>query len=136
MHLRLVLRVVAILLLIVAFFMIFPILFAFYYREIGMIQYFLIPMAGIGITSGIILILTRHPPQKISTRDGFLLVSLSWIAASLFGCLPFMLSGAIPGFADAFFETMSGYTTTGASILTDIESLPKCMLFWRSLTLL
>lgn len=134
MHIRLVLRVVAILLLIVAFFMIFPILFAFYYREVAHIKYFLIPMAAIGVTSGAILILTRQPPRKVTTRDGFMLVSLSWIGASLFGCLPFFLSGAIPGFSDAFFETMSGYTTTGASILTDIESLPKCMLFWRSLT--
>ena len=134
MHIRLVLRVVALLLLIVAFFMIFPIIFALYYRENEMIRYFLIPMATIGGVSTLMLILFRHPPGRITTRDGFLLVTASWIGASLFGCLPFFLSGSIPSFADAFFETMSGYTTTGASILTQIESLPKCMLFWRSLT--
>ena len=59
---------------------------------------------------------------------------MSWLIAGLFGALPFYVSGAIPRFTDAFFETVSGFTTTGASILTDIESLPKALLFWRSLT--
>ena len=134
MHISQVLRVVAILLLVIAFFMIFPILFALYYGEEPMIRFFLIPMAGIVICSVTVLVLTRRTPRTISTRDGFLLVSLSWIFATAVGCLPFCLSGTIPRYVDAFFETMSGYTTTGASILTKIEGLPMSMLFWRSLT--
>ena len=72
--------------------------------------------------------------ETLSTRDGFLFVTLSWITASLIGALPYYISGAIPSFTDAYFETMSGFTTTGASILTQIEILPQSLLFWRSLT--
>lgn len=72
--------------------------------------------------------------KEIKKRDGYLIVTFGWIFMSLSGCLPFILSGTIPSFTDAFFETMSGYTTTGASILTDIESMPKGLLFWRSMT--
>ena len=75
-------------------------------------------------------------PQKrtIYAREGFAVVSLSWIIMSFFGSLPFVLSGEIPSFIDAFFETVSGFTTTGATILSDIEALPKSLLFWRSFT--
>lgn len=64
--------------------------------------------------------------------EGFVSVGLSWIVMSLFGAIPFVISGAIPSYIDAFFETVSGFTTTGASILTDVEVLPRSMLFWRS----
>ena len=67
-------------------------------------------------------------------REGFVIVSLSWIALSLFGAIPFFISGVIPNYLDALFETVSGFSTTGASILSDVESLPKCMLMWRSFT--
>lgn len=72
--------------------------------------------------------------KELTKKEGYLVVALGWITMSVFGMLPFILSGAIPSIGDAFFETMSGYTTTGASILTDIESVPKGILFWRSLT--
>ncbi len=72
--------------------------------------------------------------NELNKKDGFLIVASGWLVMSLFGTLPYLVSGAIPSFTDAFFETISGYTTTGASILTDIESLPKALLFWRSLT--
>ncbi len=72
--------------------------------------------------------------QQIGKREGYIIVSFAWIIISLFGTLPYLFSEAIPNFINAFFETMSGFTTTGASILTDIESLPKDILFWRSLT--
>ncbi len=134
MHIGLVFRIVSILLLIVSFFMLFPILFALYYQEQYMIPYFLIPILMILVFSVSVLFLTRRTAKTLSTKDGFLLVALSWVCSVLFSSLPFYLSGAIPHFADAFFETMSGYTTTGASILTDIESLTKSILFWRSLT--
>ena len=67
-------------------------------------------------------------------RDGFITVGLAWIAVSAVGALPFCISGAIPNYVDCFFETVSGFTTTGASILTDVESLSKSMLYWRSFT--
>lgn len=71
---------------------------------------------------------------RIYAKDGFVCVAATWVLMSLFGALPFVLSGAIPNYIDAFFETVSGFTTTGASILTVIEPLPKGILFWRSLT--
>jgi trk system potassium uptake protein TrkH len=91
-------------------------------------------MAGIVAICLPAVLLTRRASVTLSNRDGFLLVTSSWILSALAGSLPLYLSGAIPTFTDAFFETMSGFTTTGASILSDIESLPKSILFWRSLT--
>lgn len=78
--------------------------------------------------------LRRPRSQDIMARDGFLIVAFSWLLASLFGCLPFYFSRAIPGFTDCIFETVSGFTTTGASILTDIEAMPRSLLYWRSFT--
>jgi len=72
--------------------------------------------------------------KELKKRDGYLIVTLGWVLMSSFGSLPYLLSGAIPSFTDAFFETISGYSTTGASILTDIEVVHKGILFWRSLT--
>ena len=74
---------------------------------------------------------TKH----IGTREGYLVVGLVWVVFSLFGMLPFRLSHYIPSITDAFFETMSGFTTTGATILTNIEELPHGLLFWRSIRL-
>lgn len=80
-------------------------------------------------------VFTKHLPDRdLKKRDGYLVVTFGWIVMSLFGALPFVFSGSIPSFTNAFFETMSGYTTTGASILNDIEAVPKGILFWRSLT--
>ena len=76
----------------------------------------------------------RAHTSELAVRDGFVIVSLGWVVASLFGCLPFFLSGAIPSWTDAYFETMSGFTTTGASIVANIEALPAGLLFWRSMT--
>lgn len=70
----------------------------------------------------------------IYAKEGFLIVSLAWLSTSLVGALPFVISGEIPSYIDAFFETVSGFTTTGASILTDVESMSKGLLFWRSFT--
>lgn len=72
--------------------------------------------------------------KELKKRDGYLVVTLGWLSMSLFGSLPYILSGSIPEYTNAFFETASGYTTTGATILTDIEIMPKGILFWRSLT--
>jgi trk system potassium uptake protein len=72
--------------------------------------------------------------NKFSSRDGYIAVILSWIMISLLGTLPYLISGTIPSFVDAFFESTSGFSTTGSSILTNVESLPHSILFWRSLT--
>ena len=76
----------------------------------------------------------KQAERKLSRRDGYVVVTFAWIIFSLFGMLPYLISGYIPNVTNAFFETMSGFTTTGASILDDIESLPHALLFWRSLT--
>jgi trk system potassium uptake protein TrkH len=73
-------------------------------------------------------------PDKFSNRDGFLAVTLSWIIFSILGSLPYLLSGTIPTFINAFFESTSGLSTTGSSILKNVEILPHSILFWRSLT--
>ena len=134
MHIGSVFRVVSVLLLIVCGFMVFPIAWAFHYQEADVIPCFLYTMGGTVIVCLAILLATRRSPTNLSTRDGFALVTLSWVFSAFVGCLPLYLSGAIPRLPDAFFEIMSGFTTTGASILTEIESLPRSMLFWRSLT--
>ncbi|HIV23200.1 MAG TPA: TrkH family potassium uptake protein [Candidatus Merdiplasma excrementigallinarum] len=81
------------------------------------------------------LAVCRKPPrQKFYAREGFITVALAWFVLSIFGAFPFRISGCIPSMIDAVFETASGFTTTGASILSDVEALPRCMLFWRSFT--
>mgnify|MGYP000754626393 CR=1 FL=1 len=83
----------------------------------------------------VILFFTKKGFKKqIKKREGYLIVTLGWITMSLSGALPYILTDSIPSFTNAFFETISGYTTTGASILNDIESMPKSILFWRSTT--
>ncbi len=90
---------------------------------------------GITIMSGFLLfILNNRIEKKVEKREAYLIVTLGWVVLSFFGALPFYISGYIPSYSDAFFETMSGFTTTGASILNDIESLPHGLLFWRSTT--
>ena len=90
---------------------------------------------GINVAVGSILLLYgRNAKTQTNRRDGFFIVSTTWLLFTLFGMLPFYISGHIPSITDAFFETMSGFTTTGATILDNIESLPNGMLFWRSFT--
>ncbi|MCO5724800.1 TrkH family potassium uptake protein [Robiginitalea marina] len=80
------------------------------------------------------MLLTRGHKKEVKRKEGYIIVTCGWIVMSASGVLPYILTGAIPGLTNAFFETMSGYTTTGASILDDIESLPEGILFWRSMT--
>ena len=98
------------------------------------------PVSAFLFASGvlaIVYILFGHKKPKNTTiygKEGFVIIALAWILWSIFGALPFFLSGAIPSYVDAFFETVSGFTTTGSTILTDIASMPKGMNFWRCLT--
>ena len=106
---------------------------SFYYRESDMLDFW---KAG-GITAGVGLLLAflgKGGERQLTRRDGYVLVSFAWVAFSLFGMLPFYIGGYIPDIANAFFETMSGFSSTGATILDDIESLPHGILFWRSMT--
>jgi trk system potassium uptake protein TrkH len=134
-HPSLVINIISVVLLVVASFMIFPLGIAYFMQESAPANAFFISILVMA-ASGLLLFLVTFKLKKnvFSPKDGFLMVSISWILVSAFSALPFVLSGAIPSYTDAFFETMSGFTTTGASILTAIESLPKSILFWRSLT--
>ena len=90
---------------------------------------------GISLALGLFLTYVLGKNNKLLfAREGFAIVALAWLAMSAVGALPFVISGYIPSFVDAFFETVSGFTTTGASILTDVEALSHGMLFWRSFT--
>ncbi len=105
-----------------------------WFHEATDLEAFLITIAG-GLASGLILFfLTRRDKRELRAKDGFIIVTLGWIMFSAVGALPFYLSGFIPSYTDAFFETISGFSTTGATILMDIEGLPHGLLFWRSLT--
>jgi len=97
---------------------------------------FQIFIAGIlTLVAGVIaMLLTRNHKKIMNKREGYIVVTFGWIVMSLSGTLPYMLTESVPSFTNAFFETMSGYTTTGASILNDIEIIPKGVLFWRSTT--
>ena len=86
------------------------------------------------IVGAITMLITRRHKKEMNKREGYIVVAFGWIIMSLSGTLPYMLTESIPNFTNAFFETMSGYTTTGASILNDIEIIPKGILFWRSTT--
>lgn len=129
---RMVLLIMGLLLVVEGAFMLLSSVVAAIYGEYDL-PYFLWS-ALICITIGGILSATNYKAEKnLGKREGYIIVSMVWIVFSFFGLLPFYLSGAIPSFTDAFFETMSGFTTTGSSILNDIEALPHGILFWRSL---
>ena len=91
--------------------------------------------AALSLTVGLAFILLFKPKSRmIYAKEGFAIVAYAWLLMSAIGALPFVIGGAIPSYVDAFFETVSGFTTTGASILTNVEALDNCMLFWRSFT--
>ncbi len=94
---------------------------------------FLYSILAVG-SVGTLFVLKKPENTKLYSRDGFMIVALSWIVLSLFGALPFVFSGSTKSYIDAFFETVSGFTTTGASIFIEVENLPKCILIWRSFT--
>lgn len=112
--------------------LILPCIVAVIYREYQGI-YYLITMF-IGLVVGILMTWKKPKNTVFYLKEGCVATALSWIVMSLLGCLPFWLSGEIPFFIDALFETISGFTTTGASILSDVEALSHCNLFWRSFT--
>lgn len=117
--------------------MLLPLFVSFYYNLQGFVEAeyssFIIPIVLL-VCLGMVLKLAKPSTVKIYAREGLVICGVGWILVSLFGSLPFIISGTIPNFIDAFFETASGFTTTGATILSEIESIPKSILFWRSFT--
>ena len=109
-----------------------PALISVIYRD-GFAWTFLIP-ASIMLIAGLILCMKKPKDKNSYAREGFVTVSMMWLILSFFGSLPFVFSGCIPSFTDAFFETVSGFTTTGSTILNNVEALPPSMHFWRSFT--
>ena len=110
-----------------------PALVALIYLEKSGFAFLITAALAFGV--GMILRVFAKPKSRlIYAREGFAIVAYAWLLMSAIGAIPFVLGGAIPSYIDAFFETVSGFTTTGASILTDVEALDRCMLFWRSFT--
>jgi trk system potassium uptake protein TrkH len=133
MRYRVVIKVLSLIIIFTSLAMLLALPFSYYYGDGAHTALFV--SSGIGIIlsiPGLFFIPKRH--EDIRAKEGFAIVTLGWISFAVIGALPFMLSGTTTHFADAFFETMSGFTTTGATILTDIESVPHGILFWRSLT--
>lgn len=112
--------------------MLVPITISAYYSENQTIS-FIVP-SGLLILAGFMFIFKKPENFNIYTREGLVICGLGWVIMSAFGALPFVISHTIPNYIDAFFETCSGFSTTGATVLSDIESLPKSILFWRSFT--
>ena len=135
MNFQIIKRTLGWILIFEACFFIVPILTAIVYGE-EQIKYFLFCLC-VCLAFGGLLVVGKLKNNAIYAKEGFVIVSLSWIVMSLFGALPFWLSKCIPSYIDALFETVSGFTTTGATILPSaqtLETLPKCMLMWRSFT--
>ena len=132
MNVKSISRTVGLILLITGIFQLFPLLIAVIDHEPRNILAYIESLCLILLVGSALLLVSRGGNRMFSAQEGFAATGLSWIFMSAFGALPFFLSGQIPSYVDAFFEMVSGFTTTGASILTDVEALSRCNLFWRS----
>ena len=104
------------------------------YGESGAIRGLLWAMAAMAVLGGLLFLICRKAGRIFGAKEGFVCTALGWTVLSCLGCLPFVISGDVPKYLDALFEVVSGFTTTGASILSDVEALPKGLLYWRSFT--
>lgn len=134
MNLKMVLYTTARIMQTEALFMLLPLAVSFIYGEYDSAQSFIITILTAFLLGVIISRGARTKNRVIYAKEGFAIVALAWLMMSFFGALPFVISRDIPSYVDAFFETVSGFTTTGASILDDVEAVSKGMLFWRSFT--
>ncbi len=132
-HPKAIFRILGFLLLIEAAFMLTSVPVALYYDE-PVVESLLWSVGAMAGTGTLLAYICRGAGRDVSRKDGYIVVTLIWVIFSLFGTLPYLLSGTIPDFTDAFFETMSGFSTTGSTILEDIEALPHSILFWRMMT--
>lgn len=129
------LRLLTFIQMVLGFLMAVPTYLAFHYGESEALHGFAIGYACIAAFSVTVLLTTHKPKEKtLGVRDGYLVVTLTWLIGTAFGAIPLVASGAYVNYSSAYFEIMSGFTTTGATVLTEIESLPKSILFWRSQT--
>ena len=117
-----------------AIFLVPPLLIALFSGEYASLLGFGITLLAVFLVSLLFFLICKGAPSTFNAKEGLVCVGLSWIALSMLGCLPFVISGVIPSYVDALFETVSGFTTTGASVLPAVEGLPKSILFWRSFT--
>ena len=132
MNYRMIVYIMGRILVTIAATMLLPLFISVYYND-GNIIPFLVPIIIALIAGGAASV--RTPKDKsLFVREGLVIVSLSWVVISIVGCLPFYISREIPSFTDAFFETVSGFTTTGSSILSNVEAMSKSLIFWRSFT--
>ena len=132
MNFKIIGRFIAQILAIEALFMLPALAICLGYAEWNAVRGFLYTLALLALVSLTLFLCCRKGPQALNAKEGMVCVGSSWIVLSLFGCLPFYLSHEIPHYIDAFFEIVSGFTTTGASILSDVEALSKSLLYWRS----
>lgn len=126
-------NIIGFLLILEGIFMTMCIPFSIYYGDNDIIVLVSVGMAT-SIVGSFLFFFTKEKDPEIRRREGYIVVGLGWMILSLFGALPFVIHGAIPNYTDAFFETISGFTTTGASILNNIEEIPHGLLLWRSAT--
>lgn len=114
--------------------MLIPACVALYYNEMRTFKVFILVALSVAAIQLPIFIFTRKKEMDVNSRDGIAVAALGWIVISFYGCLPFYISGEIPNFVDALFESISGFTTTGSSILTSVDEMTKGMMFWRCFT--
>ena len=133
MNYKMVRYTLGVILMFEAFFLLVPILTALCYGEWqSLIASAITALICVVIAAPFVL---KKPKNTVLfAKEGFVIVSLSWVILSAFGALPFVISGSIPNYIDALFETASGFTTTGSTVVTSVENLPKAMLMWRSFT--
>jgi len=132
MNKSIILHILGWILTVEAVLMIFPCIVAAVYKESSGFAFLIVIV--ICLLIGLPLILKKPKSKLFFSKEGIISVALGWIILSIMGALPFYISSEIPSYTDALFETISGFTTTGSSILTDVEILSKCMLFWRCFT--
>ena len=134
MNYRMIGRINALILLIEGFFMVPAVIFSLVDRDFAVTKGFLITMGAIVVFAGILLLLSRKAKRGFYAREGLVCVGIGWILISLFGSCPYWISGQIPNFANALFESVSGLTTTGASIVPAVENLARAINYWRCFT--
>ena len=132
MNYKMVINTIGQVVLLEAAMLVLPLLVSFYYHDGTAGAYFIAIAVALVLGCGM-TVLFRTKKRDIFAREGFTIVSVSWLLLSAIGALPFVLSGEIPSYVDAFFETVSGFTTTGASILTNVEAMSRGLLFFSVL---
>ena len=134
MNYKMIGRILAQILALEAIFLIPPALICVMDGEMGVALNFVQTILIVALVSGLLWAVCRKAPRRFYAREGLVCVAGGWIVMSVLGCLPFWLSGQIPSYVDALFEVVSGFTTTGASILPEVEVLSRGLLYWRSFT--